>query len=212
MKTIFKTALLTGALALAGSAHAAVFNLNLTGTISNGNFSNQTIGATHYDQWFLGLDGLTPFQIAVGDTVNATVTLDHSFTVPASVQLTTFTFFLFGNSFPAIPTGTSGVAQTFVDAGTPTTSTCGATTTSSQLAAGCVYPSGVPITFDTFSTSFTIDTLATQADIDRSAILYTLFSPAAAVPEPASWALMLVGFGLVGAAMRRRVRQTVSFV
>ncbi len=32
-----------------------------------------------------------------------------------------------------------------------------------------------------------------------------------AVPEPASWALMLAGFGLVGAATRRRVRMSVSF-
>lgn len=32
-----------------------------------------------------------------------------------------------------------------------------------------------------------------------------------AVPEPASWALMLVGFGAVGSAMRRRQRTAVSF-
>ena len=31
-----------------------------------------------------------------------------------------------------------------------------------------------------------------------------LFSEAAAVPEPASWALMLTGFGLVGTSLRRR--------
>lgn len=32
-----------------------------------------------------------------------------------------------------------------------------------------------------------------------------------AVPEPASWALMIGGFGLAGAAMRRRERTTVTF-
>ena len=32
----------------------------------------------------------------------------------------------------------------------------------------------------------------------------TLIGSAAAVPEPASWALMIAGFGLTGAAMRRR--------
>ncbi|UAK26472.1 PEPxxWA-CTERM sorting domain-containing protein [Sphingomonas nostoxanthinifaciens] len=31
------------------------------------------------------------------------------------------------------------------------------------------------------------------------------------VPEPASWAMMLSGFGLLGGAMRRRQRTTVSF-
>ena len=32
------------------------------------------------------------------------------------------------------------------------------------------------------------------------------FTGVSAVPEPASWALMIVGFGIVGAAMRRRPR------
>ncbi|NJC09316.1 PEPxxWA-CTERM sorting domain-containing protein [Polymorphobacter fuscus] len=32
----------------------------------------------------------------------------------------------------------------------------------------------------------------------------------AAVPEPASWAMMIAGFGMVGAAARRRVRTSVS--
>ena len=35
-------------------------------------------------------------------------------------------------------------------------------------------------------------------------------APAGAVPEPASWALMLGGFGLVGGAMRAR-RRTIAF-
>jgi hypothetical protein len=34
---------------------------------------------------------------------------------------------------------------------------------------------------------------------------YDAFTTGAVVPEPASWALMIAGFGLVGAAMRRRV-------
>ena len=48
----------------------------------------------------------------------------------------------------------------------------------------------------------------TTADIYTSYKNGTLHN--AAVPEPASWALMLTGFGLVGAAMRRR-RVTVAF-
>jgi hypothetical protein len=34
---------------------------------------------------------------------------------------------------------------------------------------------------------------------------------AAAVPEPATWAMMLLGFGMVGSAIRTRRRQTVRF-
>jgi PEP-CTERM motif len=37
-----------------------------------------------------------------------------------------------------------------------------------------------------------------------------VYAAAGAVPEPATWAMMLAGFGMVGGAMRRRVRVTVS--
>ncbi len=37
------------------------------------------------------------------------------------------------------------------------------------------------------------------------------FASAAAVPEPASWALMIAGFGLVGAATRRRPSVRVTY-
>jgi hypothetical protein len=33
----------------------------------------------------------------------------------------------------------------------------------------------------------------------------------AAVPEPATWAMMIVGFGAIGASMRRKQRQTVNY-
>ena len=39
----------------------------------------------------------------------------------------------------------------------------------------------------------------------------TFSATIAAVPEPASWALMIGGFGLVGGAMRRRTRVSVSY-
>jgi hypothetical protein len=38
----------------------------------------------------------------------------------------------------------------------------------------------------------------------------TTFSLVAGVPEPASWALMIVGFGLVGVTARRHSRATVA--
>jgi hypothetical protein len=38
----------------------------------------------------------------------------------------------------------------------------------------------------------------------------TLAAPPAAAPEPASWAMMLTGFGLSGAVMRRRSRMQVA--
>ncbi|RIK47675.1 MAG: hypothetical protein DCC57_14050, partial [Chloroflexi bacterium] len=31
------------------------------------------------------------------------------------------------------------------------------------------------------------------------------------VPEPATWAMMILGFGVIGAAIRRQRRQTVRY-
>jgi hypothetical protein len=39
----------------------------------------------------------------------------------------------------------------------------------------------------------------------------SLYSTGAAVPEPAAWALMVGGFGFIGASMRRRQRTVVMF-
>jgi hypothetical protein len=45
-----------------------------------------------------------------------------------------------------------------------------------------------------------------------NAIRFTVgdFAPNPAIPEPATWAMMIAGFGLVGASMRRRRVTTVS--
>jgi len=48
--------------------------------------------------------------------------------------------------------------------------------------------------------------LASQFSYDTGAQLYRFASTVSAVPEPSTWAMMLLGFGVVGAAMRRRNR------
>ncbi len=58
------------------------------------------------------------------------------------------------------------------------------------------------------SVSFTVNGAGIQ-DV-RQIRLNPVF-PNAAVPEPASWAMMLAGFGLLGAASRRRVRSSVTY-
>jgi len=51
-----------------------------------------------------------------------------------------------------------------------------------------------------------------SAIIAASGIDFTVQVPSiSAVPEPATWALMILGFGLVGAAMRRRRTLTVRY-
>ena len=194
----------------AGGAQAAVYNLNLTGTVANGSTSFQIIGPTRYDQWVLSLDGLdelSAITVEQGDTINATVTLDQLFTVPGSVDLTVFGLFFGGGAFPGGDTAFTGSLD-FYDGLTLVKSGSGSTGTSGQLANTAAFfpPDNGAFSFDSFQSSFVIDTLSAPARLTYSLASYTLFSPsgAAAVPEPASWAMMIAGFGGVGALLRRR--------
>jgi hypothetical protein len=179
-RSLLKSSLaLAAACALwAGGAQAATYDLNLTGIATNGFYSSQDVGATHYDQWVLVLDGLSDangFSVEVGDTINTIVTLNQLFTVPSSVSLTSFGLIL-GGAFPGGDTEVSGGIEFYDGA----------------------------FTFDSFRSSFTITTLASPAQLTYALATYSLNSPAVAVPEPAAWALMIMGFGGVGALMRRR--------
>ncbi len=55
-----------------------------------------------------------------------------------------------------------------------------------------------------FRTDATAYTSGTFGIIDGSTISGIAFAPINPVPEPATWGLMLVGFGIVGSALRRR--------
>ncbi len=49
---------------------------------------------------------------------------------------------------------------------------------------------------------------AVAGNDDASQLVITTFTPTPGVPEPASWAMMIMGFGLAGAAVRTRKRLT----
>jgi hypothetical protein len=69
-----------------------------------------------------------------------------------------------------------------------------------------VYEGAVLFTGTTEHPHFKTGTFAIDDFLVGGSVTITdLSAPPAAVPEPASWALMLGGFGLVGGAMRRRV-------
>jgi hypothetical protein len=59
---------------------------------------------------------------------------------------------------------------------------------------------------------FASDLVSTKAGfIGNTGNVGATLQPTSAVPEPATWAMFIGGFGLVGGAMRRRQRTTVSF-
>jgi hypothetical protein len=208
-KSLTKLAAVSAFALWAGAAQANAFNIDLSGTA--GGFSNETIDCcgAHYDQFFENLTGLNAdnaFSVQQGDTIDATVTFDTAVTIPASITRTNVNLFLFGSQFPAESTGDNGPTTLFLG-GNQVAQLNEDTGTFGALASGGDFfpPNNGPLTFDTINFSFTINNLATPATLDSSEFDFSLVSPAAAtVPEPAAWALMLMGFGAMGAALRSR--------
>lgn len=72
-------------------------------------------------------------------------------------------------------------------------------------------------TFQAGSFTFTgtgspVSLAITSGGLDNvDAILDNVSVSLSAVPEPATWALMIMGFGAIGGAMRRRGRSTVAY-
>ena len=61
------------------------------------------------------------------------------------------------------------------------------------------------------SGTWTTANLVNNRGIRKQLSHLTFFGQQAVVPEPATWAMMLGGFGLIGASMRRRQRATVTY-
>ena len=187
-------------LAIGGQAQATVFDLNLTGTVANATTSSFDIGATHYDRWILSLDGLTPFTLAQGDEIKVNVQLDQSVTIPGATTLMVTTLAL--ESILNEPVATDGTVQ-FFNGGAAGSSWTGSSL--GALVGSYVGAGATPVTFDQLFADFTVTQLSDpSADVTGSLLYYTLFSPAPGAPEPATWAMMLAGFGLAGSLLRRR--------
>jgi hypothetical protein len=199
---------LAAAAMIAGHAQAANYDLTLTGDISD--FSNYQIPFNglvfnEYSIPLSGLDSTDAITVSQGDTIDASVSLNTAYTIPASQVYTFFELDLGSASFPAENTGVNGTLS-FYDAGNLVATFNSSSTTSNQLSfvAAANPPYNVPITFDSFNTTFTINSLATPATLESASATYGLVS---AAPEPTTWTLMLLGLGGVGTALRTQRRR-----
>jgi hypothetical protein len=205
--------MLAAMLSLAGmfgatAARAATYDVTLSGNVADFTQSQFVFDGFNFDQFSLPLtvvDSTLPITVAQGDSIDSTVTLDQAYTVPVGPARTYFLQYLDGASFPGGDTGVEGTF-TFFNGGTEVAQYSYDSTTSNGLAAfAAVFaPSNPSFTFTSFTDDLTITSLATPGTLDSSSFEYDLLSNA--VPEPATWGLMLFGFGLAGASLRRAKR------
>jgi len=190
------------ALLYASQANAANHVLNLTADFGDLVTSQFVAGGNLYDTGTLALEGFDPFVFEDGDTVEATITITGG---PFAIGLHHEIFFGldFFNSLGIDPVGDPGQqplspqingAFSF-DGGPDIPSGC----------ANCVHIiHGIgdgSLSFTTLTANATVTFLAEPYSVDRIQLSYQAANP---VPEPATWALMILGFGGAGAILRRR--------
>jgi hypothetical protein len=212
MKSILSMALVASAVAISAPASA----VSLSATLS-GNVTTSTFFPEPGQQQITLSGGFTSYtasadlpQITQGDfaaytfTVSGVVSSFNNATNTATYDLTSGTINAYGSLIQTLaptqltvafsPDGSTGVINgTLVSAG-PTPRPAG-------------FPGTGPIDF-TPANGATIVGVYTRTGPGSNG---TFTAAINAVPEPATWAMMISGFGLVGAASRRRARTSVTF-
>jgi hypothetical protein len=206
-------------------AMAATYTLTLTGVLDDVVTSTFDFGVDELTFSSLELTGFTPFTLNSGDVIDFTVNFTGFFQGNAPFdgfvigpateggygQLFAVNFGRLDNVDP-INASVGGPDGSFIDAsgdlaGISLAGGCG----------NCLSPimGRSPGPFGGFmfkgliaSTTVTLDGSYTVDRINFSSQVQTGFE--AAIPEPASWAMLIAGFGLVGAIARRRRGAAVS--
>lgn len=211
-------------IAAATPATAATYTLNLTGVLDDVSVSSFDFGQDTLTFSTLNLTGFTPFTLVDGDVIEYTVT---------------FTGFFLGvppfDGFVVGPATEGSYGQLFainfdrIDDVPPVNGSNSGTATligaTGDLAginldggcSNCFAPimgrapgpfGGFSFTGITGSTTVSLDGSYEVDRISFTSQVQTGFE--GAVPEPASWAMLIAGFGLTGAAMRRRRLATIA--
>ena len=209
------------AAAWAGSAQAADFSFELAGRTADASFWQQggyALGQLPLTDAISGRATLPGIVISLGDTVSATVTLDHPFSIPsAGPALSTVLLYLQDYQQPS-PTSVLTVIYSeeisFFEGGVPVQPDA-----SLQAFGGC---GGGGLCLGSGSVSgfagFSFDKLVVSAhvfqilDSDHNSYSSATLLPStaalsysvAAVPEPATFWLMLAGAGTLCYCCRRR--------
>lgn len=192
----------------AAPTSAAVLDIEMSANPANLTTGTFTIGGSVYRTGQLFTAPFAPFTIAQGDVIRTVLRLSGPLTVPGSMEQ------LFGLNFWQGNFGSPGGVPmtegtlTFSFSGGPTglvsdtlPGACGncLTAISGQIPGG-------EFTFDRLVVEQTITALDGPFTIDNATFSYQLRDMAAVVPEPSTWLMLIAGFGLIGAVMRRSKR------
>lgn len=201
--TRFLAALALSAAIATPAAASTHFVFNLTADTANLTTNSFMSGATFFETGQLVLEGFTPITLNDGDTFEATVTITGSnpppfpqFIVPLRDQM------FFGLNFADILGGAQPVdavsdGQFQFDGGSSVGAGCG------NCTSFIIGFNNTPFGFDSFKATGTF-TLGSPYEVNFASISYQVNNNANVVPEPGTWALMILGFGAAGAAIRRR--------
>jgi len=219
MRTRFSLALAGAAFLASAPAVADTFDFQYS--INTADLHVQDSGGA-YNDWveITQVAGPTdPFLMSVGDQVNATISLDHtlSFTTRGVYQAW---FQLFGAADGSWLRFGEDETMTFYNDGVAVVMPGNETDDIDEVApdfSGYVsgHSSGFTFRFDTVELHGTLKTLKdmegnglTSAQMAPVSSIMLVYS--APVPEPATYAAMILGFGIVGGAIRRRGSVTAT--
>jgi len=208
-------------LGMTGAAQATDYVRNVTGDFSQLVPSSFPAGGTTF---FVGSIGLTGFGDAIdlqqGDSITLNITIANGpFTIGSYDNEFLGVNFqdASGNGPPGPPDADPEPPSTVAvdgfmsfDGGAPQVANCG------NCLSLLYSVSQTPLSFTTLQAITDITTLQAPSapfEVSQVTLSYQLNDNAAAVPEPVSWALMLLGFGGLGAQLRlvrRRMVQTAA--
>lgn len=144
------------------------------------------------------------FNLYAGETLTGTSLATRIFTLPTSINTRTPTWFDFD------------ITGTTVALGQKYTSVLSSSSSRNGVVMGPdinIY-TGAELSGDAYTSGraiFTREVYPNCAQTGNCDLNFRVTgnTPVAAVPEPATWALMMLGFGMVGFSMRRRSKQSV---
>ena len=200
MKRLAVAAVMTTAM-FATSAQAVEHVLDLTGDVTGLITNSFMSGGNLFDTGVLSLTGFNPFTVQGDDTVLGRVTLTNG---PFSLPVRDNMFFglNFENIFGGMqPLDSMSNGEFRFDGGPAVGAGCG------NCLSLISFQNNMPLSFNTLEASGAF-VLGTDYDVNSITISYQVNNTA--VPEPTTWALMILGFGSAGAMLRRR-RQSLTF-